>query len=404
MLRPVWRYRKETQMATHTIPLRYGANPNQTPAQIVLTEESPRLEVLNGAPGYINVLDALNGWQLVHELDAALKLPAAASFKHVSPAGAAVSVPLGDVLKRAYFVEGMELSPLATAYARARGADRISSFGDFVALSRRCDASTATLISREVSDGVIAPAYEEEALRILKEKRGGSYLVLRIDPGYEPPVTETRQVFGVTLEQKHNDVQIDAGALRKVVTKRKEIPSEAQRDLIVSLVTLKFTQSNSVCFAYDGQAIGVGAGQQSRVHCTRLAGGKADLWWLRRHPRVLELQFREGLNRAEKNNAIDGYLCDDLTPAEEAFLDSNLDGSPQRLSREEKAEWVAKLSGVSLGSDAFFPFRDSIDRAARSGVRYVAQAGGSNRDDLVIAAANEYDMAMAMTGIRLFHH
>jgi phosphoribosylaminoimidazolecarboxamide formyltransferase/IMP cyclohydrolase len=391
-------------MSHHEIPLRYGANPNQKPARLVLTEESPRLEVLNGAPGYINVLDALNSWQLVSELGAALNLPAAASFKHVSPAGAAIAAPLSDDLKKAYFVEGTELSPLATAYARARGADRISSFGDFVALSDRCDASTASLISREVSDGVIAPSYDPEALRILKEKRGGGYLVMQIDPGYEPPVMESRLVFGVVLEQRHNEVKIGVDALKNVVTKQKEIPTDARRDLILSLVTLKFTQSNSVCYAFDGQAIGVGAGQQSRVHCTRLAGGKADLWWLRRHPRVLELQFREGLNRAEKNNAVDGFLCDELTPPEEAYLRSSLVGDPPKLTREEKAEWIAKLTGVSLGSDAFFPFRDSIDRAARSGVRYVAQAGGSNRDDLVIAAADEYGMAMAMTGIRLFHH
>jgi phosphoribosylaminoimidazolecarboxamide formyltransferase/IMP cyclohydrolase len=391
-------------MADHTIPLRYGANPNQTPAQLIFTDGSPKLEVLNGAPGYINVLDALNGWQLVSELQAALGLPAATSFKHVSPAGAAVAVPLTDVLKKAYFVEDMDLSPLATAYARARGADRISSFGDFVALSDRCDTSTASLISKEVSDGVIAPSYDDDALRILKEKRGGGYLVLRIDPGYVAPIMETRQVFGVVLEQKHNEVVIDAGALKNVVTKQKQIPADAQRDLIVSLITLKYTQSNSVCYAYGGQAIGVGAGQQSRVHCTRLAGGKADLWWLRQHPRVLELRFREGLNRAEKNNAIDGFLCEDLTPAEDAYLRTNLAGDAEKLTREEKAAWIAKMTGVSLGSDAFFPFRDSIDRAARSGVKYVAQAGGSNRDDLVVAAADEYGMAMAMTGIRLFHH
>jgi phosphoribosylaminoimidazolecarboxamide formyltransferase/IMP cyclohydrolase len=391
-------------MTQKTIPLKYGTNPNQSPAQLVFTEKSPNLEILNGHPGYINMLDALNAWQLVRDLKTALGLPAATSFKHVSPAGAAVAVPLSDTLKKAYFVEGMELSPLATAYARARGADRVSSFGDFIALSDVCDASTAALINREVSDGVIAPGFDDEALKILKEKRKGSYLVLQIDPAYEPPVMDTREVFGVVLEQKHNDVQIGKDALSNVVTKEKAIPENAQRDLIVALVTLKYTQSNSVCYALDGQAIGIGAGQQSRVHCVRLAGGKADLWWLRQNPRILDLKFREGLNRAEKNNTIDSFLSDSLTPQEEAFLQSNLDGIQEKLSPGEKAEWIGKLSGVSLGSDAFFPFRDSIDRASRTGVKYVAQAGGSNRDDIVIAAADEYGMAMVTNGIRLFHH
>lgn len=391
-------------MTQRILPLRYGNNPNQTPAQIVFNDDSPNLEVVNGAPGYINVLDALNGWQLVRDMKAALNLPAAASFKHVSPAGSAVAAPLSDTLKKAYFVDDMELSPLASAYARARGADRVSSFGDFIALSDICDESTAALISREVSDGVIAPGYDAQAIKILKEKRGGKYLVLQIDPSYNPPVMESKDLFGVVMQQKRNDVVIDRSVLSNVVTKIKEIPENAQRDLIVSLITLKYTQSNSVCFAYDGQAIGVGAGQQSRVHCVRLAGGKADLWRLRQHPRVLELQFREGLNRAEKNNTIDGFLSDDLTPPEEAFLQSNLDGNFPKLTREEKAEWISDLDGVSLGSDAFFPFRDSIDRASRSGVKYIAQAGGSNRDDVVIAAADEYGMAMVMNGIRLFHH
>lgn len=391
-------------MAQRILPLRYGNNPNQTPAQIVFNDDSPNLEVVNGAPGYINVLDALNGWQLVRDMKAALNLPAAASFKHVSPAGSAVAAPLSDTLKKAYFVDDMELSPLASAYARARGADRVSSFGDFIALSDICDESTAMLISREVSDGVIAPGYDAQAMKILKEKRGGKYLVLQIDPSYNPPAMESKDLFGVVMQQKRNDVVIDRSVLSNVVTRIKEIPENAQRDLIVSLITLKYTQSNSVCFAYDGQAIGVGAGQQSRVHCVRLAGGKADLWWLRQHPRVMELQFREGLNRAEKNNTIDGFLSDELTPPEEAFLQSNLTGSFPKLTREEKAAWISKLDGVSLGSDAFFPFRDSIDRASRSGVKYIVQAGGSNRDDVVIAAADEYGMAMAMNGIRLFHH
>lgn len=391
-------------MTQKTLALKYGNNPNQNPAQLIFTEHSPKLEVLNGSLGYINGLDALNAWQLVRELRAALGLPAAASFKHVSPAGAGVAVPLSDVLKQAYFLADMDLSPLATAYARARGADRVSSFGDFVALSDTCDASTAALISREVSDGVIAPGYDADALQILKDKRGGKYIVVQIDPSYEPPEIETREVFGVTFQQKRNDAKIDASVLTNIVTKETTLPEDAKRDLIVSLITLKYTQSNSVCFAIDGQAIGVGAGQQSRVHCTRLAGGKADLWWLRQHPRVLELKFSEGLNRAEKNNTIDGFLCDDLTAPEEAFLQSNLDGNFPKLTREEKADWISKLTGVSLGSDAFFPFRDSIDRASRSGVKYIAQAGGSNRDDIVIAAADEYGMVMATNGIRLFHH
>jgi phosphoribosylaminoimidazolecarboxamide formyltransferase/IMP cyclohydrolase len=391
-------------MTRKTIQLRYGNNPNQAPAQLIFDEISPNLEVVNGAPGYINILDALNGWALVRELKASLGLPAAASFKHVSPAGAAVAVPLTDVLAKAYFVDDMELSPLATAYARARGADRVSSFGDFIALSDVCDGSTAKLIAREVSDGVIAPGYDDEAMQILKAKRDGKYLMLQIDPNYEPPLMETRTVFGVTMEQRRNDVRIDEDVLDNIVTKNRDLPAEAKRDLIVSLITLKFTQSNSVAYAIDGQVIGVGAGQQSRVHCTRLAGGKADLWWLRQHPRVLELKFREGLNRAEKNNTIDSFLSEELTDPEEAYMKYNLDGDFKRLTREEKREWLDKLTGVSLGSDAFFPFRDSIDRASRSGVKYVTQPGGSNRDQVVIDACDEYGMVMTFNGIRLFHH
>ena len=385
------------------IPLKRGMNPGQDRARIILDENSPDLEILNGAPGYINMLDALNAWQLVRELGEALGLPAAASFKHVSPAGAGVGIPLSHVLKKAYFVDDMDLSPLATAYARARGADRVSSFGDFVALSEPCDVSTAKLIAREVSDAVIAPGFEDGVLEILQKKRGGSYLVIRIGPNYQPPEMEMRTVFGMTLEEKRNDARIDTSVLTNVVTAKKEIPADAQRDLIVSLITLKYTQSNSVCFAFDGQAIGVGAGQQSRVHCTRLAGGKADLWWLRQHPRVLDLEFREGMSRAEKNNAIDVFLLEDPTPQELAQLAVDLPGA-QRLTKEEKRAWLDKLTGVSLGSDAYFPFRDSIDRASRSGVKYIAEPGGSNRDEEVIAAANEYGMAMAFTGIRLFHH
>lgn len=391
-------------MSENVIPLRYGINPHQKPAEIVLTDQSPKLTIVNGAPGYINVLDALNAWQLVKEMKAALGLPAAASFKHVSPAGAAVAVPLTDDLKKSYFVDDMELSPLATAYARARGADRVSSFGDFIALSDPCDASTARLISREVSDGVIAPDYDEEALAILKAKRGSGYLVIQIDPTYEPPEMEEKDLFGVVVRQKRNDAKIDESVLTNVVTEAKDIPEEAKRDLIVALITLKYTQSNSVCFAYDGQAIGVGAGQQSRVHCTRLAGGKADMWWMRLHPRVLNLPINPKLNRAEKNNTIDLFLTEDITEPEERILRENLTEPVARFTKEEKREWLDKLTGVSLGSDAFFPFRDSIDRASRSGVKYIAQAGGSNRDDIVIEAANEYGMAMVMNGIRLFHH
>ncbi|MHB1461717.1 MAG: phosphoribosylaminoimidazolecarboxamide formyltransferase [Armatimonadota bacterium] len=392
-------------MPKNVIPLRYGINPNQTPAQVILKDDSPKFEVLNGAPSCINILDALNGWQLVRELTQALGLPAAASFKHVSPAGAAVALPLCDVLKQAYFVDDLKtLSPLATAYARARGADRISSFGDFISLSDVCDVSTARLINREISDGVIAPGYEPEALKILQKKRGGSYLVLQIDPSYEPPVMERRELFGVVIEQKRNDIRLDASALSNIVTKQASMPEEAVRDLILSLIVLKFTQSNSVCYAKDGQAIGIGAGQQSRVHCTRLAGGKADLWWLRQHPRVLGLQFAKGANRAEMNNTIDLFLLDDITAPEEELLRAGIEGEVVKLSREEKRAWLGQLTGVSLGSDAFFPFRDSIDRAARSGVKYVAQAGGSNRDQLVIDAADEYGMVMALNGIRLFQH
>lgn len=391
-------------MADKIIPLRYGMNPNQKEARVLIPGENPAIEMINGAPGYINILDALNGWQLVRELKASLGLPAAASFKHVSPAGAAVYVPLSDALTKAYFVDDMELTPLATAYARARGADRVSSFGDFVALSDPCDLPTAKLIAREVSNGIIAPGYDADALEVLKAKLKGKYLVMHIDPDYAPPAIERREVFGVTLEQSRNDIKIGPDCFTNIVTKNKDLPPDAVRDLIVSLITLKFTQSNSVCYALDGQAIGVGAGQQSRVHCTRLAGGKADLWWLRQHPRVLGLQFREGLNRAEKNNVVDEFLSEDLTPPEEALLWENIAGPAQKLSKEERREWLDTLSGVSLGSDAYFPFRDSIDRASRSGVKYIAEAGGSLRDEDVIAAADEYGMVMAFPGIRLFHH
>jgi len=384
--------------------LRYGINPNQKPARLVFGDKGPKIDVLNGAPGYINMMDALNGWQLVRELKASLNLPAAASFKHVSPAGAAVAVPMGDTLKKACFVDDMELSPLATAYARARGADRVSSYGDFRRAERRLRRSHGGAHPPGGVGWSDRPGYDDKALEILKSKRGGKYLVLQIDPAYEPPVAEKRELFGVILKQKRNDIHIDQDALRNRVTRSKEIPSDAARDLIVSLITLKYTQSNSVCFALDGQTIGVGAGQQSRVHCTRLAGGKADVWWLRQHPTVLGLRFAEGVSRAEKNNLIDLFLADEITPFEEELLAKGLLGKPERMGKAGKREWLDKLTGVSLGSDAFFPFRDSIDRAARSGAKYVAQAGGSTRDDLVIEAADEYGMVMVLNGIRLFHH
>jgi phosphoribosylaminoimidazolecarboxamide formyltransferase/IMP cyclohydrolase len=386
------------------LPLRYGCNPHQAPARVLVREGALPFRVLNGSPGYINLLDALNAWQLVRELSQALKLPAATSFKHVSPAGAAVGVPMSEPARRAAFVEDVELSPLATAYARARGADRLSAFGDFAALSEVCDVQTAALLKREVSDGVVAPGYEPAALELLKSKRGGKYCVLEIDPAYQPPEREAREVFGITFEQKRNAVVPGPEHLAKVVTKNKDIPEAARRDLLLALITLKYTQSNSVCYAVDGQAIGIGAGQQSRIHCTRLAGSKADRWWLRQHPTVLDLPFKKELGRPERNNAIDLFLEDGLSAAEEkAWLDC-FDRAPVRLDAAAKRAWLGKLQGVSLASDAFFPFRDNLDRASQTGVRYVSQPGGSVRDDLVIAAADEYGMAMAFSGLRLFHH
>jgi phosphoribosylaminoimidazolecarboxamide formyltransferase/IMP cyclohydrolase len=391
-------------MSDNEITLRYGFNPHQKPARAYVETGALPFKVLNGAPGYINLLDALNSWQLVRELKQALGLPAAASFKHVSPAGAAVGVPLNDTLRKTYFVEGLELSPLAAAYARARGADRMSSFGDWVALSDEVDVPTANLIRREVSDGVIAPAYAPDALDILRQKRDGRYTVIEIAPDYEPEEMETRQVFGVMLEQRRNDARVSLDMLQNVVTRNKEIPDAAQRDLIVALVALKYTQSNSVCLALDGQVIGVGAGQQSRVHCTRLAASKADAWYLRQHPAVLGLKFREGLSRPERDNAIDQYLRDDLTGAAEKIWQEAFEDISCRLSPQEKREWLDGLNGVSLASDAFFPFRDSIERARQSGVEYVVQPGGALRDDAVIEACDEYGMAMAFSGVRLFHH
>ena len=387
------------------LTLRYGTNPNQVPARVYMQDGSDLpLTVLGGSPGYINLLDALNAWQLVRELKQTIGLPAATSFKHVSPSGAAVAVPLSDILKKVYFVDDMELSPLATAYARARGVDRMSSFGDFIALSDPLDVSTAKLIAREVSDGVIAPAYEPQALEILKKKKQGKYTVIQIDPTYEPSVTETRQVFGVSMEQRRNDRPVTKDDFANIVTRCKELPESAIRDMFLAWLTLKFTQSNSVCYVVDGQTIGVGAGQQSRVHCARLAGSKADLWRLRQHPSVLALPFKEGIKRPDRDNAIDQYLQPDLTDAEKKNWINVFTEIPNQLTNEERRAWLDGLTEVTLGSDAFFPFRDSIDRAVKSGVKYVLQPGGSNRDEDVIAACDEYGMTMVFSGLRLFHH
>ena len=363
------------------------------------------IEVLCGRPGYINFLDAFNSWQLVKELKEATGLPAAASFKHVSPAGAALAIPLDDVLKKIYFVDDMELTPMATAYARARGADRMSSYGDWIALSDTCDAATARLIAREVSDGIIAPGYTDEALEILRGKRKGNYNVVRIDPNYQPAPIEQKDVFGITFEQGRNNFKIDNSLLQEFPTAIKEIPDEARRDLIVALITLKYTQSNSVCYVKDGQAIGIGAGQQSRVHCTRLAGNKADFWFLRQHPRVLALPFKKGIRRADRDNTIDVYISDDyMDVLADGIWEQFFDVKPEPLTREEKRAWLDTLTGVSLGSDAFFPFGDNIERAHKSGVLYIAQPGGSIRDDNVIETCDKYGIAMAFTGMRLFHH
>ncbi len=386
--------------------LKYGCNPNQKPSKIFMQDGSDLpITVLNGKPGYINFLDAFNSWQLVKELKEATGLPAAASFKHVSPAGAAVGLPLSDTLKKIYFVDDLELSPLACAYARARGADRMSSYGDWAALSDVCDKETALMLKREVSDGVIAPGYTDEALEILKSKRRGTYNIVQIDPEYRPAPVEHKDVFGVTFEQGRNELKIDNELLNNMVTDNKNLPEEAKRDLLISLIALKYTQSNSVCYVKDGQAIGIGAGQQSRIHCTRLAGNKADIWFLRQHPKVLSLPFKADIRRPDRDNTIDVYISDD-------YMDVLADGTweqfftekPEVLTREEKAEWLKTLSGVALGSDAFFPFGDNIERAHRSGVEYIAQPGGSIRDDNVIETCNKYNMAMAFTGIRLFHH
>lgn len=390
------------------LALKYGCNPNQKPSRIFMTEGELPIEVLNGRPGYINFLDALNSWQLVKELKEATGMPAAASFKHVSPAGAAIGLPLSDTLKKIYFVDdvNIELSPLACAYARARGADRMSSYGDFVALSDTCDAATATLIKREVSDGVIAPGYTPEALEILKGKRKGTYNVISIDPQYVPEPIERKQVFGITFEQGRNEIKLDDPALfANIPTKNKTFSDEAKRDLIISLITLKYTQSNSVCYVKDGQAIGIGAGQQSRIHCTRLAGNKADIWWLRQHPKVMDLPFIDGIRRADRDNTIDVYISDEHDDVlREGTWQQFFKEKPEVLTAEEKKEWITRNTGVALGSDAFFPFGDNIERAHKSGVRYIAQAGGSVRDDNVIETCDKYDIAMAFTGVRLFHH
>lgn len=389
------------------LELKYGCNPNQKPSKIYVADGSELpITVLSGRPGYINFLDAFNGWQLVKELKEATGLPAATSFKHVSPAGAAVGLPLDDTLKKIYWVDDMgELSPLACAYARARGADRMSSFGDFIALSDVCDKDTASIIKREVSDGVIAPGYTEEALEILKKKKNGNYNVIQIDPQYRPAPMEHKEVYGITFEQGRQELPIDDELLSKIVTKNQDLPEAAKRDMKIALITLKYTQSNSVCFVKDGQAIGVGAGQQSRVHCTRLAGQKADNWFLRQSPKVLGLQFIDGIGRADRDNAIDVYIGNE-------YMDVLADGAwqkifkvrPEVFTEEEKREWLDRLEGVTLGSDAFFPFSDNIERAKKSGVKYIAEPGGSVRDDLVIETCDKYGMVMAFTGIRLFHH
>ena len=387
------------------LALKYGCNPNQKPSRIFNADGELPVEVVNGRPGYINFMDAFNSWQLVKELKEATGLPAAASFKHVSPAGAAVGLPLTDTLKKIYFVEGMELSPIACAYARARGADRMSSYGDWIALSDTCDKATAAIIAKEVSDGVIAPDYTEEALEILRGKRKGGYNVIKIDPNYVPREIERKDVFGITFEQGRNNMKITKDLLENIVTENKNMTEEAKIDLMIALITLKYTQSNSVCYGKDGQATGIGAGQQSRVHCTRLAGNKADFWWLRQHEKTLNLPFRKDIRRADRDNTIDVYISDDyMDVLADGIWEQFFDVKPEPLTREEKRAWLDQMSGVALGSDAFFPFGDNIERAKRSGVQFIAQPGGSIRDDNVIDTCNKYNMVMAFNGVRLFHH
>ena len=387
--------------------LKYGCNPNQKPSRVFMEDgKDLPIEVLNGKPGYINLLDAFNGWQLVRELKKATGMCAATSFKHVSPAGAAIGKPLSEVEKKIYFVDDLgELTPLASAYARARGADRMSSYGDFIALSDECDACTAKMIQREVSDGIIAPGYTDEALEILKSKRKGTYNIIKIDENYVPAPIERKQVFGVTFEQGRNELKIDNDMLTNIVTDNKEIPEDKKTDLVISLITLKYTQSNSVCYVKDGQAIGIGAGQQSRIHCTRLAGNKADIWWLRQHPKVLGLQFVDNIRRPDRDNAIDVYISDEHDDVlAEGVWQNTFKVKPEVLTAEEKKAWIAKNTGVTVGSDAFFPFGDNVERARKSGVQYIVQPGGSIRDDNVIETANKYGITMAFTGMRLFHH
>ncbi|MBU3198090.1 phosphoribosylaminoimidazolecarboxamide formyltransferase [Clostridium estertheticum] len=391
-------------MINSEVILKYGCNPHQGSAKIYMKNKALPFEILNGNPGYINFMDAFNSWQLVKELKQAIGLPAAASFKHISPAGAAVGIPLSDVLKKAYFVENIELSPVASAYARARGADRMSSFGDWAAISDVVDLPTAMILKQSVSDGVIAPSYTDEALELLMKKKKGNFNIIKMDPNYEPEDIEKREIYGITFEQKRNNIKLEQKMLNNVVTNNKNITDDAKRDLLISMITLKYTQSNSVCFVLDGQVIGVGAGQQSRIHCTRLAASKADIWYLRQHPSVLNLSFKDGISRPNKDNVIDQYLRDDTTPIEMREWGEVLNEIPKRLTKQEKASWISNLSGVSLGSDAFFPFRDNIDRAFQSGVGYIVQPGGSIRDDIVVKACNEYNIAMACSKIRLFHH
>ena len=388
------------------LELKYGCNPNQKPSRIFMEEGELPITVLNGRPGYINFLDAFNSWQLVKELKEATGLPAAASFKHVSPAGAAVAVEMSETLKKIYFVNDAKLSPMATAYARARGADRMSSYGDFIALSDECDEETAFLINREVSDGVIAPSYSPRALEILKNKRKGTYNVIQIDPSYKPNPIERKQVYGITFEQGRNEIKIDESLFKEFPTKANAFSSEAKRDLLIALITLKYTQSNSVCYAKDGQAIGIGAGQQSRIHCTRLAGNKADIWWLRQSPKVMNLPFKEGIRRADRDNTIDVYISEDEHDdvLRDGAWQQFFTEQPSVFTKEEKRAWLDQMDNVALGSDAFFPFGDNIERAHKSGVKFIAQPGGSVRDDNVIETCDKYGMAMAFTGIRLFHH
>ena len=385
--------------------LKYGCKKNKKPWKRIREEGELPINILNGKPGYINLLDALNGWQLVKELQQATNLPAATSFKHVSPAGAAVGLPLDDVLKKIYFVEGLELSPMACAYARARGADRMSSFGDFIALSDTCDEQTAKIIAKEVSDGIIAPSYTPQALEILKAKRKGTYNVIQIDPSYMPNPIENKDVYGITFQQGRNHLNIDQNFFDNIVTENKQLTQQAKIDLAIAMITLKYTQSNSVCYVKDGQAIGIGAGQQSRIHCTRLAGNKADIWWLRQHPKVLNLDFVDKIGRADRDNAIDVYISEEyMDVLQDGVWQEKFKTKPEILTVQEKKEWIEKLQGVALGSDAFFPFGDNIERAKKSGVMYIAQPGGSIRDDNVIDTCNKYNMVMSFTGIRLFHH